>query len=97
MRTEASAVIVGAVAHAEIAVLEPFGSGDGVVARAVDHMVLISAGVDPYGLVSCESGHAADPKAYDAALRGYRDDGVIGVRVWLQHCASALALGAAQV
>ena len=97
MRTEASAVIVGAVAHAEIAVLEPFGSGDGVVARAVEHMVLISAGVDPYGLINCEAGHAADPQAYAAALCGYRDDGVIGVRVWLQHCASALSRGAAQV
>jgi hypothetical protein len=96
-RTEASAVILGAVAHAEIAVLKPFGSGDGVVARAVEHMVLISAGVDPYGLINCEAGHAADPKAYETALRGYRDDGVIGVRAWLQHCAGAVARGTSQI
>ena len=56
MRTEASGVVLGAVAHAEIAVVSPFGSGDGVVARAVEHMVLISAGVDPYGVISCEAG-----------------------------------------
>jgi hypothetical protein len=96
MRTEASAVIVGAVAHAEIAVLEPFGSGDGVVARAVEHMVLISAGVDPYGLINCEAGHAADPNEYGAALRGYRDDGVIGVRVWLQRRIDRLFYGSRQ-
>jgi hypothetical protein len=95
LTTEASAVVLGAVAHAEIAVLEPFGSGDGLVARAVEHMVLISAGVDPYGLINCEAGHLADPAAYAQALRRYRDDGLMGVRVWLQHCAAALARGAA--
>jgi len=93
--TEASGVVVGAVAHAEIAVVSPFGSGDGVVARAVEHMVLISAGVDPYGLISCEAGHRADPEGYSNALRHYRDEGALGVRAWLQHCASALARGAA--
>jgi Fic family protein len=95
MPTEASGVVVGAVAHAEIAVVSPFGSGDGVVARAVEHMVLISAGVDPYGLISCEAGHRADPEGYSNALRHYRDEGALGVRAWLQHCASALARGAA--
>jgi hypothetical protein len=93
--TEASAVILGAVVHAEIAVLEPFGSGDGLVARAAEHMVLISAGVDPYGLINCEAGHRADPATYAGALRRYRDEGARGVRAWLQHCAAALARGAA--
>ncbi len=93
--SEASGMVLAAVAHAEIAVLEPFGSGDGLVARAVEHMVLISAGVDSYGLINCEAGHAADPAAYAEALRGYRDDGARGVRAWLQHCAAALARGAA--
>ena len=93
--TEGSAVVLGAVVHAEIAVLEPFGSADGLVARATEHMVLISAGVDPYGLINCEAGHRADPAAYADALRRYRDEGARGVRAWLQHCASALARGAA--
>jgi hypothetical protein len=95
MPTQASGVVVGAVAHAEIAVVSPFGSGDAVVARAVEHMVLISAGVDPYGLISCETGHRADPEGYAEALRQYRDEGALGVRAWLQHCASSLARGAA--
>jgi hypothetical protein len=94
-RTEASAVLVGAVAHAEIAVVEPFGVGDAVVARAVEHMVLISAGVDPYGLISCEAGHLARRTGYRTALMGYRDGGAPGVRAWLLHCAGALADGAA--
>jgi Fic family protein len=94
-RTDASAVLVGAVAHAEIAVVEPFGVGDAVVARAVEHMVLIAAGVDPYGLISCEAGHLARRDAYRTALVGYRDGGAPGVRDWLRHCAAALADGAA--
>ena len=93
-RTEASAVLVGAVVHAEIAVVQPFGAGDGVVARAVEHMVLISAGVDPYGLISCEAGHLARRESYRRALVGYRDGGAPGVRDWLLHCAAALADGA---
>jgi hypothetical protein len=96
-RTEASAVLVGAIAHAEIAVVEPFGVGDGVVARAVEHMVLISAGVDPYGLISCEAGHLARREGYRSALLGYRDGGAPGVRDWLMHCAAALADGAAAI
>lgn len=95
MPTEASGVVLGAVAHAEIAVVSPFGSADGLVARAVEHMVLISAGVDPQGVISCEAGHRADPDGYTEALRQYRDEGALGVRAWLQHCASALARGAA--
>jgi hypothetical protein len=95
--TEASAVVLGAVAHAEIAVLKPFGSGDGLVARAVEHMVLISTGVDPYGLINCEAGHLAEPAAYAQALNLYRDDGASGVRAWLRHCAAALTRGAALV
>ena len=94
MPTEASGVVLGAVAHAEIAVVEPFGSGDKAIGRAVEHMVLISTGVDPYGLISCEAGHAKDPARYAAALRGYRDNGAVGVRAWLQHCAAALVQGA---
>ena len=94
-RAAGSAVLLAAVAHAEIAVVEPFGAGDGVVARAVEHMVLISAGVDPYGLISCEAGHSTRRDEYAAALRAYRDGGAAGVRGWLLHCAAALADGAA--
>ena len=45
----ASAVVLAAVVHAELADLAPFGSADAVLARAAEHMVLISAGVDPRG------------------------------------------------
>ena len=45
-RTRAPAPVVAAVAHGELLTLKPFGSADGVVARAV------SAGHDPAGAVN---------------------------------------------
>ena len=92
--TTASAIVVGAVAHAELATVAPFGSADGVVARAVEHMVLIDGGVDPGAVLVPEAGHLALRDSYDSALSGYRSGSVTGVRDWLLHCARALAHGA---
>ncbi|GAA3637313.1 oxidoreductase [Microlunatus ginsengisoli] len=91
--TEAPALLLAAIAHAELAVVAPFGSADGLVARAVEHMVLIATGVDPLGVVVVESGHAADPAGYVHALDGYASGTVSGVRAWLVHCARAVTYG----
>ena len=56
--TSAPAIVVGAVAHAEIAVVAPFADASGLIARAAEHLVLIAAGVDPYGVIVVEAGHA---------------------------------------
>jgi len=93
-RTAASAIVVGAVAHAELATVTPFGSADDLVARAVEHMVLIAGGVDPRAVIVPEAGHLALRESYADALAGYRDGSVAGVRNWLLHCARALAAGA---
>jgi len=90
----ASAVLLAAVVHAELATVQPFGSADGLVARAAEHLVLISAGVDPQGLVPVEAGHAASGEAYAASLRGYAVGSAAGVRAWLLQCTTALARGA---
>ena len=89
-----SAVVLAAVVHGELATIAPFGSGDGLVARAAEHLVLISAGVDPRAAVPVEAGQAADPVAYRAALAGYASGTLVGVRGWLLHCAAALSRGA---
>src|SRR3712207_4236492 len=80
--------------HAEILTVHPFGSGDDLVARAVEHAVLVAAGVDPQGLVPVEAAHAAAPALYRAALEGYRSGSVAGVRGWLLYCAGTLGRGA---
>ena len=91
--TDAPAMVLAAIAHAEVAVVAPFGSADGLVARALEHMVLIATGVDPLGVVVIEAGHAADPGGYVHALDDYASGTVVGVRAWIVHCARALTYG----
>jgi hypothetical protein len=92
--TSAPAIVVGAVAHAEIAVVEPFGDASGLIARAAEHLVLIAAGLDPYGVIVVEAGHAESGTSYSRALSAYVDGSVSGVKGWLLHCAAAVARGA---
>lgn len=92
--TAAPALVQAAVAHAELADLAPFGSGDKIIARAVEHMVLIDAGVDPRAVLVPEAGHQALGPAYEIGLRSYATGDPNRVRDWLVHCASAFTRGA---
>ncbi|HEX8511400.1 MAG TPA: oxidoreductase [Propionibacteriaceae bacterium] len=92
--TAAPAAVVAAVVHAEIATVAPFGVVDGLVARAVEHMVLVASGVDPHGVIVVSAGHAALRAAYEEALAGYATGGATAVRDWLLHCAAALTQSA---
>lgn len=92
--TSASAVVAAAIAHAEILAVAPFGMGDGIIARAVEHMILIQGGVDPRAAVVPEAGHLAAGPAYRQALVGYQSGSTAGVRGWIIHCSQALAYGA---
>jgi hypothetical protein len=92
--TSAPAIVVGAVAHAEIAVVAPFGEASGLIARAAEHLVLIAAGLDPYGVIVVEAGHAENGARYSAGLDGYAEGSMSGVKSWLLRCAAAVARGA---
>lgn len=92
--TQASAVVLAAVTHAEIATVAPFLAGNGLVARTAEHLVLMAGGIDPRGVIVVEAGHSSDEVAYASALDGYAHGGLIGVRDWLLHCARALARAA---
>ena len=92
--TSASAIVVGAVAHAEIAVVAPFADASGLIARATEHLVLIAASVDPYGVIAVEAGHAERRRSYASDLAAYAEGSVAGVRGWLLRCAGAVARGA---
>ena len=92
--TSAPAIVVGGVVHAEIAVLAPFGDASGLIARAAEHLVLIAAGLDPYGVIVVEAGHAENGASYSVALEAYADGSVTGVKAWLLRCAAAVARGA---
>jgi hypothetical protein len=87
-------MLVAAVAHAEIADVAPFASHNGLVARAVERLVLVSRGVDSTSLVVPEAGHLVNRAAYESNLRAYRDGGPAGVHAWLLYAAEAYAAGA---
>ena len=93
-RLESPALVLAAIAHAEIATVAPFGSADGLVARAVERMVLISSGFDPRGVIVTEVGHLRHRASYENLLRGYASGTVAGVRDWILHVAQAAVDGA---
>ena len=92
--TTAPALVVAAVVHAELAVVAPFGTHNGLVARAAERLVLAARGVDAKSLVVPEAGHLAVRPEYESNLRGYRDGGAAGVHAWLLYAAEAYAKGA---
>jgi hypothetical protein len=93
-RTSAPAPLVAAVAHGELLTLKPFGSADGVVARAVSRLVTIASGLDPHGLGVPEVSWMRQPADYRDAARGFADGTPDGVGAWLVLCCRALQAGA---
>jgi Fic family protein len=101
--TSAPAVVVAAVVEGELLALRPFGTVDGLVARAAARLVLVDRGLDPKAVSAPEVGHAeldaaglraSHTHAYADAATGYVRGGEEGVARWLVHCSRAVALGA---
>jgi hypothetical protein len=92
--TTAPAVVVAAVVHGELLALRAFGSLDGLVARAAARLVLVDRGLDPKAVSAPEVGHSELHHEYADAARSYVHDGPAGVARWIDHCATAIALGA---
>ncbi|MFG2293498.1 oxidoreductase [Streptomyces sp. NPDC048603] len=90
----APALVTAAVVHGELMALRPFGSYNGVVARAAERIVLINSGLDPKAICPAEVGHAELGRAaYLAALDGYASGTPKGVAAWIAHCGKAVELG----
>lgn len=87
-------LLTAAVVHGELATATPFGSADGLVARAAERLVLASSGLDTKSLVVPEAGHLALRPAYESNLRAYATGGRAGLQAWLLYCAEAYAAGA---
>jgi len=88
------AVVVAAVVHGELLALAPFGTADGLVARAAYRLTLVAFGLDPKGVSVPEVGHAELEDEYADALAGYRAGDAAGVAGWVRHCCAAVSLGA---
>lgn len=90
----APALLVAAMVHAELVTAAPFVSHNGLVARAVERLVLVARGVDEKSLCVPEAGHLALRAAYESNLRGYAEGGAAGVHAWVLYGAEAFAAGA---
>lgn len=92
--TAAPAIVVGAIAHAELVALQPFAAGNGVIARAYFHHVLAERGVDPDYFALTDVGLLSLGRAaYVRAVEAY-DQGGDGVAEWCLHIAQAFERGA---
>jgi hypothetical protein len=92
--TEAPALAVASVVHAELVVNAPFPSHNGIVARAAERLLLASKGVDEKSLVVPEAAHLAFRAEYESNLRGYSSGKQSGIHSWLLYCAEAYAAAA---
>ncbi|WP_244501139.1 oxidoreductase [Streptomyces sp. TP-A0874] len=92
--TAAPALVVAAVVHGELLVLRPFGTCNGLVARAAERIVLVGSGLDPKSICPAEVGHAElGRQAYTEALDGYAAGTPEGMAAWIAHCGRAVELG----
>ncbi|MFJ6937413.1 oxidoreductase [Streptomyces sp. NPDC101132] len=90
----APALVTAAVVHGELMALRPFGTYNGLVARAAERIVLINSGLDPKAICPAEVGHAEQgSEAYLAALDGYVSGTAEGMADWIAHCGRAVELG----
>ncbi|SDS52929.1 Fic family protein [Microlunatus soli] len=92
--TDAPVIVLAGVAHAELITMAPFVTGNGMVARAVQHMILIDGDLDRPAVTVPEAGHQALEGDYRRALAAYRTGAADGVRDWLLHVCEAVAKGA---
>jgi hypothetical protein len=96
--SEAPALLVAAIAHAEVATLRPFTWGSGLVARACVRLVMAGRGVDPSLFSIPERGmHELGRPAYVRALRAYATGTPEGVCEFIVWQSTAIAMGAQAV
>jgi hypothetical protein len=93
--TLAPAIVVAGIVHAEIAVIQPFAAGSGLVARCLTRAVLRERAVDPDGWSIPETGmRMLGRPSYVKALRAYATGTTEGVSAWLVHHAQMVDIGA---
>ncbi|HZA11996.1 oxidoreductase [Mycobacterium sp.] len=92
--SEAPAPVLAATAHGELLTLAPFGSADGVVARAVSRLITQASGLDPHGLGVPEVYWMRNTADYRAAAQAFATGSARGVGDWLLLCCRALEAGA---
>jgi hypothetical protein len=86
--------VVAAVAHAEVASAAPFVSHNGLVARAVERLLLVGRGVDSKSLLVPEAGHSGCDGSTSRTCAATATGVPAGVQAWLLYAAEAYARSA---
>jgi hypothetical protein len=92
--TSVPGLVLTAVVHGELLALRPFGSADGVVARAAARLTLIATGVDPKALTVPEVACLRQAKRYGEVAAAFASGEPAGVREWLLFTCEAVEKGA---
>ncbi|MGH3516360.1 MAG: oxidoreductase [Haloechinothrix sp.] len=92
--TSVAGLVLAAVVHGELLAVQPFGSADGVVARAAARLTMISTGLDPKGLTVPEVACFRRARRYREAAAGFAGGEPDGVRDWLLFCCETVEAGA---
>lgn len=86
--------VLTAVVHGELLALRPFGSADGVVARAAARLSAVATGLDPKALTVPEVAYFRRVPKYLEAAEGFATGTPEGVRAWLLFSCEAFEAGA---
>ncbi len=92
--TTVAAPVLTAVVHGELLTLRPFGSADGVLARAAARLSMIATGLDPKSLSVPEVACLRRARRYEEAATAFATGEPDGVRQWLLFCCEAFEAGA---
>jgi hypothetical protein len=92
--TSVPGVVLASVVHGELLALAPFGSADGVLARAAARLTLVATGADPKSLTVPEVAYLREASRYREAAAAFASGEASGVRDWVLFCCDALKKGA---
>ena len=92
--TSVPGAVLVAVVHGELLALAPFGTANGVVARAAARLTTISTGLDPKGLVVPEVFFLRRSDRYAEAAAGFTSGTDEGLADWILLCCEAVEAGA---
>ncbi|GAB3581910.1 hypothetical protein GCM10027445_54410 [Amycolatopsis endophytica] len=92
--TSAPGPVLTAIVHGELLTLKPFGTADGVLARAAARLTMTATGVDPKGLTVPEVAYFRRAERYRDTAGAFATGTPDGVREWLLFCCEAMETGA---
>ncbi|WP_408005223.1 oxidoreductase [Saccharopolyspora rectivirgula] len=92
--SEVPGPVVAAVVHGELLALEPFGTADGIIARAAARLTIIGSGLDPKGLVVPEVAYFRRQAEYVEKAAGYASGDPARLAEWIVYCCRSLEAGA---